>query len=272
MTSFDADQSDLAKLVRSNYVAFAHNILKDITGGGKKFQLASMQLAWIAHVNYCWERGLGALINAPLGHGKTAVLIIGFALYLLQSNTNNRVKIISAIDGLAKDRVGGIRQYIDDDQDFKRFCPHVRCSRVDRALATSRRRKWAGNKLLLERTGYSPDASLEAYGMISSGVGGRCEYELYDDPVDAANSNSELNRKKVSDRFFKVWLPRLEPWGRWLMVSTPYHHEDLNAELHKNPTVCSLIQAVSADYKDIDFRVLNAADRDHPLMPMRIGA
>ena len=39
---------------------------------GNAIKLAEIHRAWIRHVEYCWARGLRALILAPFGHGKCA--------------------------------------------------------------------------------------------------------------------------------------------------------------------------------------------------------
>lgn len=250
-----------------DFVAFASAILKDESR--RPLRLAAPHLSWILHIGYCWERELGALINAPMGHGKTTLFSVGFPLYLLGQDTNRRIKLISATDPLAADRVAGVRDYIDGDADFRTACSHVRPSMLDRVQA---RRGWARHKLHLHRTGRSIEASLEARGILSTGVGGRCEYVGFDDPVDERNAASEVMRKRVIDAFDKLWMTRLEPWGRWWMISTPWHQDDLNHHLRRKPTVCTLIERVSDDYAHLDFEIVNAVDDRHPLMRWRAAA
>lgn len=246
----------------SGYIGFAHAVLKDKNGGHAK--MASMHIAWIAHISYAWEREMGALINAPMGHGKTSLVAVGLPLFEMGSDVNTRIKIVSATDQTARDRTGAIRSYIDEDPDYRRLYPHVRPSKQD--AAQQRRRQWAGHKLFIQRTAPLTDATLEAKGILSSGVGGRASLLIFDDPVDEKNSRSEIGRLAVLDKFEKEWMTRLEPTGRWAMISTPYHHQDLNAHLRRNPRVCVLVQAISADYRSIEYQVFNAPDRDHPLM------
>lgn len=247
--------------VNRDFVAFCHHVGKD--KDGSKIVLSALHLSWIAHIQYCWERDLGALINAPMAHGKSQIVAILLPLYEVNLDVNCRLKIVSATDNLARDRVSAIRSYIDEDVDFREICPHVRPSRIDQA---ARKTMWARHKLFLQRTGRSPDASIEAKGLLSSGVGGRADRLIFDDPVDEKNSRSEIGRAAVKDAYEKIWMTRLEPTGRWAMISTPYHHQDLNYDLRQNQRVCVLEEAISADYAKIDFRVLNCPDRDHPLL------
>lgn len=248
-------------LVNRDFPVFAHQILKD--KDGRLIRLSALHLSWIAHIQYCHERDLGAVINAPMAHGKSQIVAIGIPLFEINRDPNLRIKIISATDTLARDRVAAIRGYIDEDVDFREACPHVRPSRLDKEA--SRKTMWARHKLFVQRQSRSPDATIEAKGLLSSGVGGRADLLIFDDPVDEKNSRSEVGRSAVLDSYEKIWMTRLEPTGRWIMISTPYHHQDLNYHLRQNQRVCVLEQAISGDYAKIAFQVLNAPDSGHPL-------
>lgn len=262
----DASNRDaLMAQARGNFLTFAEAVGKD--DNGRRIRMAPVQVSLVAHVQYCWARNKGALINIMLAHGKSTVIAVLLPLHILNENVNNRIKIVSATDELARDRVGAIRGYMDDDADFRECCPHVRPSRIDAAVQT-RKLMWARHKLYIQRPGRSPDASIEAKGVLASGVGGRASHILFDDPVDEKNSQSEVMRKRVKNAYEKIWMGRLESKGRWAMISTPYHHEDLNADLRKNSEVCTLVESISDDFNRIDFKVFNAPDRDHPLMAL----
>ena len=248
-----------------DYVAFAHKVLKDQAGNNVK--MASIHLAQVAHVNYAWEHGMGALINAPMAHAKTTYFAVGMPLYLLGLNPSSRIQVICATDPLARDRVTAIRGYIEEDDDYRRVFPAVRPSKLDKLQA--RKAAWSRNRIMVARPGHATDASIIAAGIMGSGVGTRADYQIYDDPIDQKNSRSEIGRKDIADKFKTTWMTRLEPTARWLMISTPYHQDDLNHELRKNPRVCTLIIAVSLDFKFMDYKVINAPDDQHPLMQFR---
>lgn len=163
--------AEISQRIRRDYVEFAQTILCD--DAGKGLVLAPIHIAWIAHAHYAWERGKGVVINAPVSHGKSTVVAVGMPLHALSQDPNIRVKIISATDDLAADRVTGIRSIIDNSPEFRAYCPHVRASKKDRE-AVSAKKMWARKKFFLQRSGQSLDASVEGYGILSSGVGGRC--------------------------------------------------------------------------------------------------
>jgi hypothetical protein len=133
-----------------DYVQFCHTVLKDIEHGGRPITLAAIHLSWIAHIAYCWARDRDALILAPMGHGKSSDIAVGLPAYLLGVNPNNRIKILSANDDLAKDRVGLVRTYIEDDADYRRVFPHVQPARKD---------AWTKSKLYVARTGRGTDVA-----------------------------------------------------------------------------------------------------------------
>lgn len=253
--------AEISQRIRTDFVEFAQTILRDDTGN--RITLAPIHIAWIAHAQYSWARGKGCVINAMMAHGKTQIVGVGMPLHALSQDPNIRIKIISATDDLAADRVTGIRSIIDNSPEFRAYCPHVRPSRKDRE-AVSAKKMWARKKFFLQRSGQSLDASVEGYGILSSGVGGRADLEVLDDPVDEKNSQSEVTRKRVLNQFEKIWMTRLSPRSRWIMISTPYHHDDLNAHVRRNPDVCVLEQAISEDFGSVDFKVYNT-DTDHPL-------
>jgi hypothetical protein len=70
--------------------------------------------------------------------------------------------------------------------------------------------------------------------------------------------------------FDRVWMSRLEPHGRALLVGTPWHQADLHHELLRRPAWCVLRQWVSEDLSRIEQEVYNPP-LDYPL-PAMAGA
>lgn len=244
----------------SDFVSFCQRVLKDIEHGGRRLVLAEIHIAIAMHIDYAWARNMDALINAPMGHGKSTIVGVGLPAYLLGKNPSNRIKIISATDPLARDRVNLIRQYIRHDPDYRAVFPNVKPANQD---------MWTQSKLYVARQGMSPDASLESRGVLATGVGGRCDYLLFDDPEDQRNSRSSIKREAVRAAYTSTWKTRLEPWGRMAMIGTPYHMDGLNFYVRSRETTCTLSMAIDDGYAGVDFEVLNAPDDQHPLMLMR---
>jgi hypothetical protein len=111
--------------------------------------------------------------------------------------------------------------------------------------------------------------SLEAKGILSTGVGGRCDYLFLDDPSDQKNSYSPTIRRSVRERYNLTWRTRVEPWGKVVCIATPYHEEDLVHWIAGRETTCTLRQWISDDYGHIAFEVTHAPDDAHPLLPYR---
>lgn len=220
---------------------------------GRAIRLAPIHRAWIRHVNYCWDRGLRALIMAPFGHGKSSSLAIPLCSWLMGRDISSRIKIICNDDPSAAARVGAARRTIDSPA-FRQVFPEVR--RGDR---------WTEHQLFLKRAGYSTiDPTLHARGVFTTGIGSRADYLILDDVVDQKNSRDPAQRKRVLDIVEGTWLHRLEPTGRVLGIGTAWHQGDAHHILMERPGWCTLIHRVSLDCTRIEQEVIGARDGQYP--------
>jgi hypothetical protein len=93
---------------------------------------------------------------------------------------------------------------------------------------------------------------LEAKGILSTGIGGRADLLIVDDPHDLRTGVQEPSRRQaVIETFHNVWLSRLEPTGQCIYIATSWHEEDLTHVLAQNPSFGVLAQAISEDYDGI---------------------
>jgi hypothetical protein len=245
---------------RDRFTPFVSFVMRDETGA--PFELAPIHFAWHAHVDYCWSNGLHAGIMAPWGSGKTAGLVIPLVCWLLGKNPNERIKVICNDDASAQKRVGpygGVGGVIERNQAFKLVFPHCRVGE-----------KWTQHELYLERVNAAdPSPSLQAHGVLATGIGGRATKIIFDDVVDQKNSLDAAQREKVRDLMSATWLSRLQPEGRALLVSTPWHLEDATHAMMGRRGWCFLIQRVNTETWMIDQEVVNAG-ADYPgLLPLR---
>lgn len=220
---------------------------------GAKLRLADMHRQWVAHVNYCWERGLKAMILAHFGSGKSSSLAVPAVAWLLGRDPNKRIKVVTNDDSNATRRVGGVAKIIESPI-FREVFPRAR-----------KGAQWTSHELFLRREGFALDPSVQARGVLSTGIGGRADFILFDDVVDQKNSMDSGQRQKILDVVEQTWLSRLEPDARVLWVATPWHASDATHQFMQRPGWCSLVQRVSADCAHIEQEVLGASDLDYPV-------
>lgn len=197
------------------------------------------EIQW--HIQECkrrQERYCGVL--APWGHGKTENAIIGGALDEIGQNRNIRIFIISNTDENAKARIESITNYINNDPDFKIVYPHIRPADVG---------SWSKHKIIVERESRSKDGTIEAWGVTTSGVGGRCDMLFFDDPVDMRNAiTNPALREQTKNNIENVWLSRLTPEGMAVYIATIWHQHDATSMMMKNPAWKFLIIRVSENF------------------------
>lgn len=237
-----------------NFTTYVETVARD--NKGNPLQLAPHQFAWHQHIEYCWARGLFCGILAPRNHGKTTALIAPLASFMLGRDPNRRVKIISNEDAKAMQRVGETSKMIKSPT-YRRIFPSV-----------VKGGPWTKHMLYVNRPGSSPEPSLEARGVMSTGVGGRGDVLLFDDVVDQKNSAQAEQRRKVTDTIHETWILSLDQDGAGnsgfvLFIATRWHVADASADLMSRPGWCFLIQKVRSDLACLEQEVVGAGD-DYP--------
>lgn len=239
------------KRAQMDFGVYVEMVCRDNLGNAIK--LAPIHKAWIRHVNYCWDRGLRALILAPFGHGKSSSLAIPLCSWLMGRDISTRIKIITNDDPSASKRVGACKRTIESPA-YRQVFPEVR--RGDR---------WTEHELFLRRAGYSTiDPTLHARGVFTTGIGSRADRMIFDDVVDQKNSMDPAQRKRVLDLVEGTWLNRLEPTGRVLAIGTAWHQGDAHHVLMERAGWCTLIHRVSKDCTSIEQEVIGAKDGEYP--------
>jgi hypothetical protein len=236
---------------RRNYADFAELVLKD-EFSGTKIKLARLHYTWIKHIQTCWERGLHAGVQSCWGSGKTSLIAIGLPLFALGVQPSLRIKLISASDDTARERLALIRRYIEDSEELKEIFPHLR---------PSEHQDWTRTRLFIERPVKAKDASIEAKGILSSAMGGRADLLIIDDINDPRNTLWQPRlRNIVFNNFTGTFLSRLEPRGRVAMISTRWHVSDVPGRILADPLMQRawgfLTQRVSEDFTQIECEYL----------------
>lgn len=188
-------------------------------GNPELFEQQSFQKEWQdAITNYQW-----VLIDSPREHGKTNQVSIGRTIYDLGKNPNDRIKIITNSDEKGTEIAMTIATHIKTNPRVHEIFPDLRPA--DEGM-------WTKSKIYIERSMIGKDPSLEACGILSTGVGGRADKLRFDDPVDWRNAIQQpALRKAVKEAYRDVWVNLLPPTGRCDYIATPWHKDDLTAEL-----------------------------------------
>jgi hypothetical protein len=246
-------RAEKLRLAGQRFTPFVEAVSRDERGN--PFRLAPHHLAWHAHVDYCWSRRLHAGIMAHWGSGKSSGLIAPLIAFLLGRDPSRRIKVVCNDDGSAAGRVQVVSQILLSST-YRRIFPVV-----------FKGGPWTQHKIFVNRPGWSYEASVEAKGVFSTGIGGRADFLFNDDLVDQKNSQEPAQRKRVKELFENTWMSRLEPTGLALAIMTPWHLDDLSFELQRRREWCFLIQRISEDLTHIEQEVINGGD-DYPgLLP-----
>ena len=218
---------------------------------GNALDLSPMHQSWLQHMNYCWSHHLRCMVLAHFGSGKSSTLAVPAVAWLLGHNPGLRVKVVTNDDSNAVRRVSGIANIMESSayhDIFPRFHKGT---------------KWTDHELYVQRSGHALDPSVQARGVLTTGIGGRADLIVFDDVVDQRNSMDPSQRRKVASLIDGTWLSRLEPDARVLYVATLWHLDDATHHLLARKGWCSLKQWVSDDCQTIEQEV-HGAGPDYP--------
>lgn len=157
------------------------------------------------------------LISGGFSLGKTENMCMGFVLHEIAKNPNILVKIVHLSDDEASKRCRALRDYIGNDPDVKRIAPHLQPTAI-----------WGSQRFTVKRDTMSLNSTVEAYGVLSTSIGGRANLIVFDDPQDLRAAVLEpTTRKKIEDTFKNVWLTRLIPGDSEALVLMNRWHSSL---------------------------------------------
>ena len=163
--------------------------------------------------------------NGIITHN-TSYMAVMRPIFLLGHNPNLRIKIVSHSDKKAADILRQIKEAIESNERLKEVFPHLEAGDV-----------WASNKILVKRSLWSKDVTIEALGILSGATGGRADYIVFDDVVEFNNTiKHPALIKMVKEAFYNNWLNLLEPDGYgWCLIGTIWTQMDLHWEFHQKP-------------------------------------
>jgi len=175
-------------------------------------------------------------------HHNTEQLCVGYALHAIAKNPNILIKLVHVSETESVKRCRALRDYISKDDDVHELLPHISPTPI-----------WGSQRFIVKRTAMSKDGTVEAYGVLSTAIGGRANLIIFDDPQDLKTAVLEpTTRLKIESVFKNIWLTRLIPGdSEVLVMMNKWHESDLAATLQRNPIWAWMSIAVSEDLKSL---------------------
>jgi hypothetical protein len=226
---------------RRNLHLFAPAVTR--TRAGRPMEFSLLHLAWVAHVEYCWARGLYAGIFGAGSGG----FVVTMAAWLHGRDPDSRVAVACGTEAQARLRARAIRA-IATSPAFAKVFP-------DAGDGV----KWSDHVAVRDAAGVVEDPLVEVRGLSSRPVGTKFGYLLFDDVTDATNTASYEQRETQKRVVQAAWLARLAPEGRVLWVSRPWNPDDASYALRALPEWCWLEQRMRADGAGYEQEVVGAA-------------
>lgn len=210
-------EESMVRRARNDSNAFVEYIFVDDVSGDP-LQQEEAHIRWQNTMN----NHKRCLIIAPREHGKTTQ-VLGFVLWKLGRDPNLRIKIVSNNDKMAQKRILALQLHIESNKKLHRVFPH---------LKPDSRAKWNNQSFYVKRSQIAIDPSVEGYGVLSGGTGGRCDLMVLDDIVDRKNALTHPGlRKAVKDAVKTDWLALFSGKVGVISICTLWHKDDLNCEL-----------------------------------------
>ena len=163
-----------------------------------------------------------SLIELPRDHGKSMQICVR-VLWELGWQPSLRVKIVCASEALAAERSRFLRDAILRNDRVRMTFPGLR-------LASP----WTATRFTIRRPADVIGPSVTALGVNAASTGTRADLLVCDDIVDVKSIRSAAERERVKMVFRENLVNLLEPTGRLWNIFTPWHRNDLNAELKEN--------------------------------------
>lgn len=223
----------LAEKARSDINLFASLCFAD--GSGQPLRQAQVHRTLQEFLGK-QPRGLVAL---PRDHGKS--MQVGIRLiWELGHRPGLRIKIVCATESLAAERGRFIRDHIADNPLIRVVFPQLKSARP-----------WEPVRFTVRRPATIIGPSVAAIGVNVRSTGARADLIVCDDIVDVTALRSLADRQRVKQYFRENLVNLLEPDGRLWYVFTPWHRDDLSAELERSGAYAQFRRAVGPDLEPV---------------------
>src|SRR5262249_16757834 len=178
------------------------------------------------------SRNARALIELPRDHGKSLQICIRVR-WEWGHDPSLRVKMVCASHAMAVERCRFLREAISHNPLLRLVFPDLRHAQP-----------WGTTRFTIRRPANVIGPTLTAVGVGSVSTGSRADLLICDDIVDVKALPSRADREPVKAFFHENLMNLLEPDGRFWGLFTPWHKDDLNSDLKKNPAYALFRRAV----------------------------
>jgi predicted phage terminase large subunit-like protein len=110
---------------------------------------------------------------------------------------------------------------------------------------------WSDTRFTVRRPAETIGPSVTALGIGSALTGTRADLLVCDDVVDVRALHSPADRQRAKTYYHENLVNLLEPGGRIWSFYTPWHRDDLNAELKKNQSYALFRRSVGDDLEPV---------------------
>ena len=178
-------------------------------------------------------------MELPRDHGKS-VQVCARLVWELGQQPALRLKLVCATDQLAEERSRFLRDAISGNPLVRLVFPHLKPARP-----------WSANAFTLQRPANVIGPSVAAFGIGAGSTGARADLLVCDDVVDVRSLHSRAERHRVKEYFHNNLMNLLEPDGRCWNLCTPWHGDDLNAQLKQNQVFQLFRRAVGMNFEPV---------------------
>jgi predicted phage terminase large subunit-like protein len=180
-----------------------------------------------------------ALVELPRDHGKSVQVCVRI-LWELGRQPALRVKIVCASEALAAERSRFLREALARNERVRLVFPHLKPAQP-----------WTATRFSVRRPAEVIGPSVTAFGVFAASTGTRADLLICDDIVDVKAIRSRADRERVKVFFHENLMNLLEPYGRLWNIFTPWHPDDLNAELKQNLAYALFSRAIDENLTPI---------------------
>lgn len=203
----------LIQWARKDINAFTTYVLRNEETGGRITQ-GRIHEKWHAYA----DSTRYAILMAHREAGKTQQLSVARTLFALGHNPLLRIVIVSNTSEQAQKIVRSLAKYIESSQELRNVFPH---------LQPDPNGPWTATKLVIKRSSFAKDPSIQAFGVHGNIQGARVDLMVLDDIIDYENCTTLAQRSDVWQWVQSALLGPLTKNSKVLAVGTPFFRDDV---------------------------------------------
>jgi len=183
-------------------------------------ELATIHKQLCNFVQYSRKQYL--LIEMPRGHLKSTLVTVGYSLQRILKDVNTRILIANATAPMAQAFLGQIKNHLERNKTIHKYWEDL----------SQKTDKWRDDLVTFRNSkAYkAKEANLIAYGLGGSLVSQHYDVIILDDPHNRENTGTKDRIDKVKLQY-KDLLDLLEPGGKFIVIGTRWHDDDLYGDL-----------------------------------------